>query len=73
VVITTVDGKRYEEYLEFPKGDPREPMTMEDIEAKFKGLSAALLSEERQEEIKESILSCDAMDTRKFMSLLTVK
>ncbi len=73
VVITTADGKRYEEYLEYPKGDPREPMTMEDIEAKFKGLSAALLSEEKQEEIKESILSCDSMDTRKFMSGLAAK
>lgn len=73
VVITTIDEKRYEEYLEYPKGDPREPMTMEDLDAKFKALSAALLSSERQDEIKEIILSCNEMESREFMSRLVAE
>ena len=32
VVITTNDGREFSEYLEYPKGDPREPMTMDDLE-----------------------------------------
>ncbi len=72
VVVITTDGKRYEEYLEYPKGDPREPMTMDDLEAKFKGLSAALLSAEGQDEVKETILSCDGLNSREFMSKLTI-
>jgi len=36
-------------YLEFPKGDPREPMTMTDLENKFNALSATLLTSERPE------------------------
>ncbi len=72
VVITTTDGNRYEEYLEYPKGDPREPMTMDDLEAKFKGLSAALLSADRQDEIKKTIFSCEGMTARQFMSTLAV-
>jgi 2-methylcitrate dehydratase len=31
VVVKTKDGKAYSEYLEYPKGDPREPMTAEDL------------------------------------------
>ncbi len=72
IVITTNDGNRYEEYLEYPKGDPREPMTMEDLEAKFNGLSAELLSAERRANVKDSIFSCESMTAREFMSGLTV-
>ena len=32
VVVSTNDGSTFEEYLEYPKGDPREPMTMDDLE-----------------------------------------
>ncbi len=73
VVITTIDGKKYEEYLEYPKGDPREPMTMEDLEAKFNGLSANLLSPAKQNEIKEMVFSCENLSARRFMSRLAVK
>ena len=43
VVVKTKDGREFSEYLEYPKGDPREPMTMEDLEAKFNALSSKLL------------------------------
>jgi len=72
VVIKTKDGKEYSEYMEFPKGDPREPMTMEDLENKFNGLSAVLLTSERQEEIKNLIFNCENSSTREFMEKLIV-
>jgi len=72
VVVKTKDGKTYSEYLEYPKGDPREPMTMADLEAKFNGLSAKLLSKERQKEIKEMVFACDNLPVGKFMAKLTV-
>lgn len=72
VVIKTKDGKEYSEYMEFPKGDPREPMTMEDLENKFNGLSADLLTSERQEEIKNLIFNCENSSTREFMEKLIV-
>ncbi|KUK51593.1 MAG: 2-methylcitrate dehydratase [Marinimicrobia bacterium 46_47] len=31
VKITLKDGRVFEQYLEYPKGDPREPMTVEDL------------------------------------------
>lgn len=72
VVVKTKDGKEYSEYLEYPKGDPREPMSMEDLENKFNGLSGALLSAERQSEIKNLIFECENYSTRDFMNKLVV-
>jgi len=72
VVLKTKDGKEYSEYLEYPKGDPREPMTIEDIQAKFNALSSELLPPDRQEEIKNIIFTCENMPARAFMAELMV-
>ncbi len=72
VRVKTKDGRQFEEYLEYPKGDPREPMTMEDLEAKFNGLSAALLKPERQKKMKEMVFACEKMDCRSFMQATVV-
>ncbi len=70
VVITTKDGKEYSEYLEFPKGDPREPMTMEDLENKFNSLSCEMLNSKKQKQIKEMIFKCEKLSAKKFMNEL---
>jgi len=72
VVITTNDGRSFEEYLEYPKGDPREPMTLEDLENKFNSLSDGVLSESRLSEVKELIFSCEKVSAREFMSNLVI-
>ncbi|MBI1939834.1 MAG: MmgE/PrpD family protein [Ignavibacteriales bacterium] len=72
VVIKTKDGKEFSKYLEYPKGDPREPMTMEDLENKFNGLSSEILTQERQREIKEMILCCDTITAKEFMKWLVI-
>lgn len=72
VVVKTKNGKEYSEYLEYPKGDPREPMTMDDLTVKFNGLSAKTLSPERQKSIRDMVFSCDNMPAREFMGRLAV-
>lgn len=72
VVVKTKNGREFSEYLEYPKGDPREPMTMEDLENKFNGLSSGLLNSKRQKEIKEMIFNCEEMDARNFMNKLVL-
>ena len=72
VVVKTTDGKEYSEYLEYPKGDPREPMTMDDLTAKFNALSNSLLTPERQAEVKDTIFACDDMNVRDLMQKLVV-
>ncbi|MEW5994213.1 MAG: MmgE/PrpD family protein [Candidatus Zixiibacteriota bacterium] len=70
VAIKTKDGKEYSEYLEYPKGDPREPMTMDDLVAKFNSLSAGLLKEKRQREVKDVIFACEKTSARDLMKEL---
>jgi len=72
VVIKTKSGKEYSEYREYPKGDPREPMTLEDLEIKFNSLSFELLNNKKQKDIKNMILNCEEMNVNDFMKQLIV-
>jgi len=73
VTIHLKDGREFSAYLEYPKGDPREPMTMEDLEVKFNALSEGLITPDRQLEIRDMIFSCESMESvREFMEQLTV-
>ncbi len=72
VVVKTKEGQTYEEYLEYPKGDPREPMTQEDLEVKFNALSDGLLTPDRQREIADIISSLETFSCRDFMKALIV-
>ena len=72
VVIVTKDGREFSEYLEYPKGDPREPMTMEDLVNKFEGLTDGKISVKRQLDIKETIFECEKYTAREFMNKLII-
>jgi 2-methylcitrate dehydratase len=72
VVVKTKDGRQFSEYLEYPKGDPREPMTMDDLENKFNALSSNLLSPEKQKQVRDTIFACEGLKTRKFMAGMVV-
>ena len=71
-VIVTKDGKEFSEYLEYPKGDPREPMTIEDLDNKFNSLSANILSSSKQKEVKDTIFNCEKLSTQEFMKALII-
>ena len=72
VVVKTKDGREFSEYLEYPKGDPREPMTMEDLDNKFEGLVGKLLTKGRQKEVKEAIFDAELLTAKEFMKKLNV-
>ncbi|PLX31343.1 MAG: MmgE/PrpD family protein [Ignavibacteria bacterium] len=72
VVIRTTDGREFSEYLEYPKGDPREPMTLEDLDNKFNALSTKLMSAEAQQQKKEIIFTAEQYSARDFMKSLIV-
>jgi len=72
VVIETTKGDKFEAYLEYPKGDPREPMTQDDLDAKFNSLTAELFDASRQTEMKEMIFNCETMSCKDFMAKLVV-
>jgi 2-methylcitrate dehydratase len=47
IEVTTERGNQLTAHAAYPKGDPRNPMTDADIEAKFRSLSAQLLTAEQ--------------------------
>jgi len=73
VVIKTKDGREFSEYLEYPKGDPREPMTEEDLDNKFNALSEKLLNKRKQKSVKNLIFNCEKKKVKDFMEGLIVQ
>jgi len=51
VEIELDDGRRYEKFVRYPKGDPENPLTWDELAAKFRALAGAVLSPERCDEI----------------------
>jgi 2-methylcitrate dehydratase len=44
VKITTTDGREFSEQLDYPKGDPRNPLSDREIEEKFAALAEGVLT-----------------------------
>ncbi|MCK4578231.1 MAG: MmgE/PrpD family protein, partial [Candidatus Marinimicrobia bacterium] len=71
VTIKTTAGAEHSVYLEYPKGDPRQPMTEEDLDNKFQALTDAHLTKTGQERIKEAIFTCETLaGVNQFMRLM---
>ena len=59
VHINTKDGRCFSKQLDFPKGDPRNPLTDQEIEEKFSALAEGVLTERAQKQVKEAIWSLE--------------
>ena len=55
VTITLKDGRSFRETVLFPKGDPQDPLSAAEIEAKFRGNAHALLGPARTGELLQAI------------------
>jgi len=55
VEITTRDGRRFTRQLDYPKGDPRNPLSDGEVEEKFAALAEGVLSPRAQKKLKEAI------------------
>ena len=55
VSIFTEDGRQFEKLVRHPKGDPENPLTWDEMAAKFQSLAGGLLSAERCSEILDRI------------------
>jgi 2-methylcitrate dehydratase PrpD len=54
VAIELTNGRRYEKFIRYPKGDPENPLTWDEMTAKFHTLAGAVISAERCDEILEA-------------------
>ena len=59
VQIQTRDGRSFHKQLDFPKGDPRNPLTDQEIEEKFASLAEGVLSQPAQKRVKDAVWSLE--------------
>ena len=55
VTIRTTGGKEFTKQLDFPKGDPRNPLSDREIEEKFAALAEGVLSKRAQQKVKDAV------------------
>ncbi len=55
VNITTIDGRQFSKQLDYPKGDPRNPLSDAEIEEKFSALAEGVLSNGAQKKLVNAI------------------
>ena len=72
--VRTADGRTMRSELTYPKGDPENPVTWDEMRTKFNLLSAPVISSQRQKEIISAIDSLEQMDdVRQLASLLSTE
>ena len=62
MTITTNDGKQHSTRVDVPKGDPRDPMTEEEIAVKFTALGGDVIGKEQCKKLQSFIMGLDAAE-----------
>jgi 2-methylcitrate dehydratase PrpD len=73
VTLLTKDGKAYSTRIDYPKGDPENPLTWDELIDKFRDLISPVLGEARQNEIIERVKSLEKEQDLKAFSMLLLK
>ncbi len=63
VTIDTSDGGEFTRQLDYPKGDPRNPLTDREVEEKFEALAEPLLSKAAQKKVKDAVWNLDKLQS----------
>jgi 2-methylcitrate dehydratase len=63
VTIETTDGRSLSKELDYPKGDPRNPLTDEEIEQKFDALATPILSDDARTRIKDAVWTLEEQES----------
>ncbi len=71
VNITMTDGRTVTKQLDYPKGDPRNPLSDAEIEEKFAALAESVLSPAAQKKLKDAIWDLEKVGSvSKLMALM---
>jgi 2-methylcitrate dehydratase len=74
VTIHTADGRDLSRTIDYPKGDPRNPLTDREIEEKFDALATPVLSSDRRARVKNAVWNLETLpDLGGLMALLTAE
>ncbi len=69
VTITLKNGKTYSRHLDWPKGDPRSPMTDDEIDQKVKALTANRLTDSKRHALRSKVFGLEKVE--KIADLMT--
>ncbi|PYK22654.1 MAG: MmgE/PrpD family protein, partial [Verrucomicrobia bacterium] len=72
VTITTSDGREYSTRVDVPKGDPRDPMTEEEIAVKFTALGGDVIGKKQCEKLRQCIMNIETAKTFDELLELTI-
>src|SRR5581483_5531364 len=61
IAISLRDGRRFEDAVELPRGEPENPMTRAEVQRKFLRQAESVLGESRAAAIEESVAGLDRM------------
>jgi len=71
VNITTSDGRTFSRQLDYPKGDPRNPLSDQEVEEKFAALADGVLTVAAQRKLKDAIWNLEKISSvSKLMALM---
>jgi 2-methylcitrate dehydratase len=71
VNITTTDGRNLSKQLDYPKGDPRNPLSDAEIEEKFRALAEGVLSVRAQDRLIDAIWNLEkCLSVTKLMAMV---
>jgi 2-methylcitrate dehydratase len=67
----TTDGQTFSKQLDYPKGDPRNPLSDAEIEEKFRALAEGVLSVKAQDKLMDAIWNLEkCVSVTKLMALM---
>ena len=72
VTITTNDGKQYSTRVDVPKGDPRDPMTEDEIAVKFRALGGDVIGKDQCEKLRKCIMNLETANKVHELVELTI-
>ena len=68
VVVRASGGRTIERYVPFPKGEPENPMSWEEMQAKFVEWSGPVVGQPRSAEIIEQVSSLDSLSSMRELT-----
>ena len=69
--VSTRNGRQLRAEIEFPKGDPENALSWDELKDKFRNLTRPILSSGQQDDIIGTVDSLEALDDIRTLSRLT--
>ncbi|MFZ4575636.1 MAG: MmgE/PrpD family protein [Phycisphaerales bacterium] len=73
VTITTTGGKSFTKRVDVPKGDPRDPMTEDEVGVKFRALGESVLGVDACKKLADAIMKLETIDNIRAFAAMTAK